>query len=128
MILLSGMHLSLATHLCGGEVSAVKLSITHVKADCGMCADEQTIPAEKSFEAESCCKDEVSFYTVDTNYSPSTLQMNEPLNPLLLVYYIPLTIGILNSNTKLSVNTNVQPPGKFIASAVTLPDICVFQI
>ena len=128
MILLSGMHLSLATHLCGGEVSTVKLSFTHAQAGCGMCAEKQTNPTQKNVSSQGCCKDQMFLYAVDTNYSPSTLQIKAPVNPLLLVYYIPSTIGILYSNTKFSVNTNVQPPGEFIASAVTLPDICVFQI
>jgi hypothetical protein len=128
MILLSGMHLSLATHFCGGEISEVKLSFAHEKAGCGMCEDEPTIPAEISFEAESCCKDEVSFYTVDSNYSPSSLQINEPVKQFLQVFYIPATIGIQFFYTNSSANTNVQPPGNYIASAVSLPDICVFQI
>ena len=34
MILLSGMHLSLATHLCGGEISAVKLSFAIDRVFC----------------------------------------------------------------------------------------------
>lgn len=128
LILLSGMHLSLATHFCGGEVSEVKLSFTHEKAGCGMCSDELAIPTEISFEAESCCKDEVSFYVVDNNYNPSTTQLNEPVKQLLQVFDIPKTIGIQFLHTNSTTNTNVQPPGNFIASAVSLPDICVFRI
>ena len=128
MILLSGMHLSFATHLCGGEVSAIKLSIIHEKASCGMCAEEQAVPTHKSFESESCCKDEMSFLAVDTNYNLSSLQINEPVNHLLQVFYIPSTIGIITFNSNFSINTHVQPPGNYIASAVSLPDICVFRI
>jgi len=127
LILLSGMHLSLAEHLCGGEVSAVKLSFTHEKASCGMCASEITT-AEKSISNESCCKDEMSFYAVDNNYSPSTLQVNHTANQLLQVFDVPKAIGILSIHTNSTSNTNVQPPGNYIASAVSLPDICVFRI
>ncbi|MHB9141190.1 MAG: HYC_CC_PP family protein, partial [Paludibacter sp.] len=67
LILLSGMHLTLATHLCGGEVSAVKLSFIHEKASCGMC-EEQTATANTAVSTEGCCKDEMSFYAVDSNY------------------------------------------------------------
>ena len=126
MILLSGMHLSLATHFCGGEVSAVKLSFTHQNASCGMCSTDAT--AEKSIAAESCCRNELSFYAVDSNYNPSTLEINKPVNHLLQVFYIPESVGIQFFNTCSSLNANVQPPGKFIASAVSLPDICVFRI
>jgi len=127
LILLSGMHLSLATHMCGGELSAVKLSFTHEKATCGMCAEEATTTG-KSFSNESCCKDEMAFYAVDNNYSPSTLQINHTANQLLQVFDIPKTIGIQFNHTNSSTNANVQPPGNYIASAVSLPDICVFRI
>jgi hypothetical protein len=127
LILLSGMHLSLAAHLCGGEVSAVKLSFTHEKASCGMCASETTT-AEKSISNESCCKDEMAFYAVDNDYSPSTLQVNHSANELLQVFDIPKTIGIQFLYTNSSINANVQQPGNYIASAVSLPDICVFRI
>ena len=128
LILLSGMHLSLATHYCGGEVSQVKLSFTHQKASCGMCADEQSSTADKTVSNEGCCKDEMSFYAVDNNYSPSTLQINHSANQLLQVFDIPKTIGIQFLHTNSATNTNVQPPGNYIASAVSLPDICVFRI
>jgi len=122
------MHLSLAAHLCGGEISAVRVSFTHEKAGCGMCSDEQTTMPEISFEAESCCKDELSFFSVDNNYNPSTTQLNEPVKQLLQVFDIPKTIGIHSIHTNSIQNTNVQPPGNYIASAVSLPDICVFRI
>ena len=127
LILLSGMHLSLAAHLCGGEVSAVKLSFTHEKASCGMCA-EQTATTNKTVENESCCKDEMSFLAVDNNYSPSTLQINHTANQLLQVFDIPKTIGIVSIHTNSALNTNVQPPNFCMANAVSLPDICVFRI
>ena len=127
MILLSGMHLSLATHLCGGEISAVKFSFDHEKASCGMCATEAN-SAEKNIAPKSCCKDEMSFLSVDNNYSPSTLQVNHSANQLLQVFDIPKTIGVLFNHTNSITNANVQPPGNYIASAVSLPDICVFRI
>ena len=118
----------MATHLCGGEVSAVKLSFTHEKAGCGMCAAETIPSTDKTIGNESCCKDEMSFYAVDSNYSPSTLQINHTVNQLLQVFDIPKTIGIQFNHTNSSTNANVQPPGNYIASAVSLPDICVFRI
>ena len=128
LILLSGMHLTLATHLCGGEISAVKVSFTHENANCGMCAVKQTNSTAQSISNESCCKDEMSFYAVDSNYSSSTLQINQPVKQLLQVFDIPKAFGIQFLHTNSTTNTNVQPPGNFIASAVSLPDICVFRI
>jgi len=128
LILLSGMHLSLATHLCGGEVSQVKLSFTHEKASCGMCPEEQKASNNKTLSTEGCCKDEMSLYAVHNNYSPSTLQINHAVNQLLQVFDIPKTIGIQSIHTNSTLHTNVQPPNLCMANAVSLPDICVFRI
>ncbi|MFZ4582676.1 MAG: HYC_CC_PP family protein [Paludibacter sp.] len=127
LILLSGMHLSVATHWCGGEVSQVKLSFAHEKASCGMCGEEESIPVN-GISSEGCCKDEMSFYVVDSNFSPSTFQTYQPTYQFLQVFDIPKTIGILFLHTNSITNINVQPPGNYIASAVSLPDICVFRI
>jgi hypothetical protein len=125
LILLSGMHLSLASHYCGGELAAVKWSLDDEKASCGMPMDHQTFP--NGYNAE-CCQDQIAFYAVDNNYNPSTFKLNQPSSQLLQVFYIPETIRFQFSNTRSSVNATIQPPGKFIASAVSLPDICVFRI
>jgi len=93
-----------------------------------MCAEEQTSSTNKSISTESCCKDEMSFLAVDSNYSPSTLQINHAVNQLLQVLDIPRSIGILFNHMNSNSNANVQPPGNYIASAVSLPDICVFRI
>jgi len=128
MILLSGMHLSLATHLCAGELAAVKWSLSDEKASCGMEMAKAVSSSDKSIQAENCCKDEMTFYAVDTNYNPSTIQINKPVNQLLQVFYIPTDSGILFDTASQSSNTNIQPPGQYFASAVSLPDICVFLI
>lgn len=128
MILLSGMNLSLATHVCRGEVSQVKLSFTHENATCGMCKKEQTPTETTNVSSESCCKDQISFYSVDNNYNPSTTPINDPVKQLLQVFAIPKVIGIQFNHTNSTLNTNVQPPGNYFASAVSLPDICVFRI
>jgi hypothetical protein len=128
VIVLSGMHLSLATHVCGGELAAVKWSLSEEKASCGMEMPRQTNSDKQSISEESCCKDEISDFAVDHNYNPSTLEVNEPTFHLLQVFLIPENIECSAISTSLLHNTNVQPPGNYIASAVSLPDICVFLI
>lgn len=128
MILLTGMHLTIATHLCGGELSAVKVSFTHQKANCGMCAAEQMNTKTQSISNESCCKDEMAFYAVDNNYSPSSFQIIQPTQPLSQVFYIPANIGLHLISSNFSTNTNVHPPDNYFVSNVNLPRICVFRI
>ncbi len=128
MIVLSGMHLSLATHLCAGEIAAVKWSFSDEKASCGMGMQTRQASNAISVQAESCCKDVMSFYAVDTNYNPSSIQINKPVHQLLQVLYIPVITGQNFLHTPRFHNTNVQPPGQYLASAVSLSDICVFLI
>ena len=128
VIILSGMHLSLATHVCGGELAAVKWSLSEEKASCGMEMPKQNNSAEKTIIPESCCKDEISDFAVDHTYNPSTMQLNEPTFHLLQVFLIPENAVSSAISTSYTRNTNVQPPGNYIASAVNLPDICVFLI
>lgn len=127
LILLSGTHLTFATHICGGEVAGTRWSFTNEKASCGM-----EIPGETKSQpvsiASTCCHDFVSNYKVDNTYKTSSTRLDVPVNLLLAVYLIPENIGLISLITKHTVNTNVQPPGKFIAAAVSLPDICVFRI
>jgi len=93
-----------------------------------MCAVEQPNPTGTSLSAESCCKDEISFYAVDNNYSPSVFQLNEPVAQVSQVFYIPATLGLQFISNKFSAYANVHPPGKFLTGDVSLPDICVFRI
>lgn len=129
VLLLSGMHISMATHICGDEVAAVKWSVSHQLANCGMEISETLNHAGQTTVApESCCKNEIVNFAVDSNYSGSSLQVNEPTVHLLQVLYIPEIVGLSGELTANNLHTNVQPPGKFLASAVDLPHICVFLI
>ena len=118
----------MATHICGGEIAAVKWSVSEQLASCGMAGMDNENPTEPAFSPKSCCENEITNYVVDSNYNLSTLQLNKPELQLLQVFYIPENIGLLLHSTELFSNKNVQPPGKFLAYAVSLPDICVFRI
>lgn len=127
MFLLSGMHLSMATHICGGELAAVQWSFSSEKAGCGMESENRSDPAEKSCHSD-CCQDQITVCIVDTNYNLSTIQVNKPINQLLQVFNIPVGDGHKQLLSNVSAITNVQPPGSFLPTAVSLPDICVFRI
>ena len=92
-----------------------------------MKGEQQNLPTQKSINS-NCCHDKVAALIVDDNYSPSFLQLHSPDFHLLQVFYIHKTIRIQFLHTNSDLNTNVQPPGNYIACAVSLPDICVFRI
>lgn len=127
LILLSGMHLSLAMHFCGGEISEVKFTFTHENAACGSCIDNNT-DTGTSFYPKDCCQNEFSSLVTDSNYQLYAYQLGKPEFQLLQVFDVPKTIGIHRSLLTPVFNTNVHPPGYNVVSDVKLPYICVFLI
>jgi hypothetical protein len=127
LILLSGMHLSIATHICGGEVAAVKWSFSGEKATCGMEGAKQKCPSHNGI-ASNCCQNQIIVYSVDNNYNPSSLQIKEVTKNLLQVFDIPVSISLNSFIASSSIRNNVIPPNIVLTSAVSLADICIFRI
>jgi hypothetical protein len=125
LILLSGVNLSIATHFCGGEVAAVKWSLSGENATCGMEDSDQTSPVGIN---SNCCHNLVVFYTVDNNYSPSSLQINEVTKTLSQVFYIPVNISFHSFIPSASFSNNALPPGNLLTSNVSRAHICIFRI
>ena len=127
LILAAGIHLSIAKHICGGEVVAVKWSLSGEKASCGMENEGGSCPNSKDISSD-CCQDEISIYSVDSNYSPSVFHICKISNNISQVFTVPVSLGtqsLLASHLLCSSN---EPPGKLLTSAVLLSNICVFRI
>ncbi len=127
IILASGMHLSLASHLCQGEVVAVKVSFSGKLAGCGMETPVKSCPVHEGF-AKNCCQNKIDYLTVDNNYSPSTLKVEDLTRKLVKVF--ALSASVISTSIFFSVSSyaNVSPPGNSIANEVNLANICVFRI
>ncbi len=127
LILVSGMHLSMASHLCQGEVVAVKWSFAGKLAGCGMEVPEKSCPIHEGI-ARNCCQNIIAYLTVDNNYFPSTLQVEDPARKHVKVS--ALSVSVLSTSLIYPVSSyaNVSPPRKSIANEVSLACICVFRI
>ena len=127
LIILSGIHFTIATHYCGGEVAAVRFSVSGEKATCGMKIDNINFPSKTSQFSSNCCDDEISIYTVDSNYTPSFFQIKELTQNVLESFTLPINISsqLLKLSIYLLVNFSLTDMN--IASAVSLADICVFR-
>ena len=127
-MLLSGMQLTISRHYCGGELADSKVSLVGQLANCGMetATDECTQPG--NHVKTSCCNNQVSFYVVDHNYSPSFSEFNSFAQNILQVFIVPERIDF-HSFTAINLSsTDTSPPGNFLVHAVSLPKICVFLI
>ena len=126
IILASGMHLSLASHLCQGEVVAVKVSFSGKLAGCGMETPVKSCPVHEGF-AKNCCQNRITYFSVDHSYVPSTLPVKDLVRKHVKAFDLPVT-SISHLIITVPLNANVSPPGQSIANMVSLSGICVFRI
>jgi hypothetical protein len=127
LVLISGMHISLATHICGGEVAAVKWSFSEEKASCGMETSKNDCPEQNTIKS-NCCSNHISVLAVDNNYNLSSIQLKEVTLSLLQVFYVPTSLSFHSSIASSLIVDNFIPPNIGLTSAVSLADICIFRI
>lgn len=127
LILLSGMHFTIATHYCGGELAAVKVSLSGKLASCGMETDNDYLLPGIHIETD-CCQNQGSVFEVDHNYSPTFSEFKTNTQPVLQVFTLPENISFNSLTSLFQINANTSPPESLLASAVSLPKICVFRI
>lgn len=127
LILLSGMHFTIATHFCGGELAASKISFSGKLASCGMEGEDQQSTSGNQLE-KHCCDNHVSTFSVDHNYAPSSTDFNSFAQNVLQVFVIPESINIHSFTAINLTGTDTSPPGNLLVHAISLPKICVFLI
>jgi hypothetical protein len=127
LILLSGVHFSIATHFCGGEVAAVKWSVSGKMATCGMENTKATCPVQNGIST-NCCHNEIAFYTIDSNYHPSFYEKIEIAKSLIQAFFIPLCSGISSYQYKNSLYADLSPPDNLLPAVISQVSICVFRI
>ena len=127
LILLSGMHISMATHFCGDRISATKLSVSGELASCGMEGSVDECSVAVKLKGTNCCKDKLAAFVVDSNYNQTFSEFKAFSQNILQVFILP---AFLTNHPQTTVNlfcTNGSPPGHYLVSDVSLPYICVFR-
>jgi hypothetical protein len=128
IMLLSGLQLTISMHYCGGELAQSKVSLTGHVASCGMETSTDDCTHASTIEESSCCKNKVSVYEVDHNYSPSFTEFKAFAQTVLQAFVIPENITFHSLTTFSNLYTDASPPDFLPANAVSLPKICVFRI
>ena len=126
MVLASGMRISLDRHYCGGKLLDVRISVTGKLASCGMeqsgsnCTNHPVIN-------KKCCEDQISFYSLCSNYYPEYFKISHPVSERNILY---LQAGSLLAGTAFNTDfiNRVLPPGYPVKSRLTQSAICVFRI
>jgi hypothetical protein len=127
LVLLTGIHLSIASHLCCGNLVAVHFSVNGQDASCNM-KDESTSTLAGQFIKKHCCVNDLTTLTVDSNYSPSFAKSIDVSQKVIHILGIPLTKIVKEFAYTQYSHPILSPPGIFRTNAVELDDICVFRI
>ena len=129
LLLLAAMnHFSVATHYCGGNIAAIKVSISGESATCGMECQGNEQPHTGTIMTTYCCDDVLTSYSTDNIYTPSYSVFPELLQNNMQAFNLLNGLPVLPVRVSKSLNTNVRPPGPLMSSTVVLSDICVFRI
>lgn len=128
LILLSGMHFSVATHYCGGHVAATKLSFSGKEATCGMISGHGSENSAETQISSKCCDDKIAVYKIDSDYSPSAFHFKEIIQNIPHEFSVPEGFAFQSGILSITNHTNSSPPDCYTANAVRMSDICVFRI
>jgi len=129
LILLSVMHITIATHYCGSaDETFEKVSFTGQLASCGMEGPDDKCSTPGNHFKEHCCDNSVSILAVNHDYAPSFTNFTAFAQHILQVYIVPVSIELHTLTTLNLTSTDVSPPTNFLIHAVSLPKICVFLI
>ena len=128
LLLAATIHLSVATHYCGGIVAAVRVSFSGEPATCGMECQGNEYPLTGTIMTTHCCDDVLTSFTIDNIYTPSYSVLPELLQNNIQAFNLLNGLPVLSGNVLKSFYTNIKPPGELMSSAVDLSDICVFRI
>jgi hypothetical protein len=127
LILISGMHISMATHFCSGKIAAVKWSFTGQFATCGMEECDNHGSNHENFSTD-CCKNLISFFSVDKNYTPSAFKIQELAKSTDSFPVCNIERISDNLPHSYTIFTDTGPPVELIARSVDLAELCVFRI
>jgi hypothetical protein len=126
LIIASSVHLTIATHYCGGSFEAFRLSVSQEKAGCGMELRHPACEKGKSI-GHNCCTDKLASYLINDSYSPASFHFVKTVSADFAILF-----GITNYTALQIPVSDLQithsPPGECMASRVELASICIFRI
>ncbi len=126
LILASSVHLSIATHFCGGSFEAFRISVSQEKAGCGMELRHPACEKGTSF-GHNCCTDKLASYLINDNYSPTSFCLDKSYQTVNAVPFGAIGFDLTNP-TFSNLQIAYSPPGEFLATKVELASICIFRI
>ena len=121
-------HFSVATHYCGDQIAASRVTLTGKLASCGMEDPEKGLPFPVESFSKHCCDDVITICETDSNYMPSLSFVPESFWYDLQILSVCKELLVNSCTGLVSFYTDASPPGAFMSTDVDLSGICVFRI
>jgi len=121
------LHLSVATHYCGGKIAASKISLTGKLANCGMEGSQNELPPGLFF-SKQCCNDVVVSFSTDNNYVASFFNIPDAVQFNFQTFGLPSESTVSPTQVFNLQYSDLSPPGALMSTNVDLSYICVFRI
>jgi hypothetical protein len=128
MMLFALLHISVATHYCGGYYAASTISLSGKLASCGMEADHSDHPLTGTVISRHCCDNVLRYYCIGGNYYPSFSTVPESYQNNFQVMHLYAEVPLFSANNIKSPHANVSPPGVYLPNIVDLSEICTLLI
>ncbi len=128
LILFSGIKINIASHYCGGNYAATKVSLNGELASCGM-VHKPALKTRQAVLTSQCCEDVMMTYSISTNYVPSTICcFQAALEQVIHSFIVPGEILTQSEHSILTTTSEGRPPGLFCPESVEQQVICIFRI
>jgi len=128
LMLIALLHLSIATHYCGGLEESSKLSFSGKLASCGMEDENSNIPLTGVNISRHCCENTLVFFGVNGNYFPYQYSTPESFQDNFQVLALADELELHSLISVKTLLSNTSPPGEYFSNKVSLTEICTFRI
>jgi hypothetical protein len=128
LALVAVLHVSVATHYCGGMFASSLVSLTGETATCGMESDHDVLQTDGLIIHSHCCDNEIKYLGVSGNYFPTFTSIPDLYDSLFHIAYIEINNTLPTAPAESGNVMDESPPGTSSWNSVELSSICIFRI
>jgi hypothetical protein len=128
VMLFALLHISVATHYCGGKIAATSISLSGKLASCGMEDKNPGLPLTSTEISRHCCDNVLKYFGINGNYFPTFSCVPEAFQNDFQVMHLCAESPACSAKIIKSFYANVSPPGVSLPNSVELSKICTFLI
>jgi len=128
IMLFALLHISVATHYCGGKIASTSISLSGKLASCGMEDETSDLPASGTRISRHCCDNVLKLYGISGNYFPAFNFVPESYQNNYQVIYLYSELPAGPARYIKTFYANVSPPGESLPNSVELSKICTLLI